>query len=269
MEYRKFYPHQSLRQYIQYFWVLESRESCGESKIFSTIADGFPGIIFHHAVTGPSCQGNKVLPSLYLYGQTTQHTTIVSPGQFRSIGVYFYPHALQSVFGLNAHELTDTCTDLDLFAAKYRLREQLINEPDSLKCIRLISTFIEASIYHNRRRPEPAIQYALNEIMRSRGNTPLTELQREVHSTRRTFERKFKNTVGMSPRLFYRITRFQAALNQLRSNSFTLLSDIAYEQEYADQSHFIRAFREFAGDTPNRFYKNTLETVENFPLRLE
>jgi len=72
----------------------------------------------------------------------------------------------------------------------------------------------------------------------------------------------------MSPKLLTRIIRFQAALKQLRNHSFSRLSDIAFEQEYADQSHFIRAFKEFAGDTPNRFYKSTLEMVENFPQKI-
>jgi len=268
VKYLQLQPTPALRQYVQYFWALESYEPGAGPRNFVTIADGFPGIIFHHSADGHTSQGDKILPSLYLYGQTTKYTTIASPGKFRSIGVYFYPHALRSVFGIDAHELTDTCTDLDIFAARYRLREQLFNEQDTHTCVGLISSFIEQCICRNKRKLEPVLHYSLNEIIHSGGNIPLAELHRKTHNTERTFERKFRQAVGMQPRLFARITRFQAALNQLRSHSFSKLSDIAFEQEYADQSHFIRAFKEFAGDTPKRFYKSTLEMVENFPERL-
>jgi AraC-like DNA-binding protein len=53
--------------------------------------------------------------------------------------------------------------------------------------------------------------------------------------------------------LFARICRFQASLNQIRNNDYCRLSDIAYENEYADQSHLIRAFKEFAGISPNKY----------------
>jgi AraC-like DNA-binding protein len=46
------------------------------------------------------------------------------------------------------------------------------------------------------------------------------------------------------------------------------LSDIAFENGYADQSHFIRAFQEFAGFTPNQYQKQLLEVVANFPQLL-
>ncbi|MNY79127.1 DNA-binding transcriptional regulator ChbR [compost metagenome] len=69
--------------------------------------------------------------------------------------------------------------------------------------------------------------------------------------------------------LFGRICRFQASLNQLRAQSYDKLSDIAFEQEYADQSHFIRNFKEFTGLTPFQFRKSIQETVENFPVLVQ
>ena len=57
----------------------------------------------------------------------------------------------------------------------------------------------------------------------------------------------------------------QASLNQLRSQSYDKLSDIAFEQECADQSHFIRNFKEFTGLTPFQFRKSIQETVGELP----
>jgi AraC-like DNA-binding protein len=90
-------------------------------------------------------------------------------------------------------------------------------------------------------------------------------LQRELQLSERTLERKFKQAVGISPKLFARIARFQQSLDQLRQNQYDKLSDVAYGNEYADQSHFIRVFKEFTGFTPLEFRKQVHEVVENFP----
>lgn len=49
---------------------------------------------------------------------------------------------------------------------------------------------------------------------------------------------------------------FQETLDQLRTNSYDKLSDIAYENEYFDQSYFIRVLKEFTGFSPLEFKKN-------------
>ena len=70
--------------------------------------------------------------------------------------------------------------------------------------------------------------------------------------------------MGVSPKLFARISRFQASLSQLRNNDFNKLSDLAFDNDYADQSHFIRSFREFAGFSPHQLRKQSVELLENF-----
>jgi AraC-like DNA-binding protein len=55
----------------------------------------------------------------------------------------------------------------------------------------------------------------------------------------------------------------------LRNNHYHKLSDIAFENEYADQSHFIRAFKEFAGFSPYRYRQQSNEVVENFAELIE
>ena len=80
----------------------------------------------------------------------------------------------------------------------------------------------------------------------------------------RNFERKFREYVGISPKLFSRICRFQSSLKQLQESNYEKLSDIAFENNFSDQSHFIRTFKEFAGFSPNQFQQQTNTIVDNF-----
>ena len=93
----------------------------------------------------------------------------------------------------------------------------------------------------------------------------LPTVQNELNITERSLERYFKQYVGISPKLYARINRFQTALETLRKSNFDSLTDIAYQNNYFDQSHFIRDFKEFAGTTPKHFLHQANEQVANFP----
>lgn len=225
------------------------------------MADGCPGLIFQQSASGTFYQENKELPDLLLYGQTTKYTELHVTGTICSIGVCCYPHALKSVFGLNADELTNSCLDLDILSATrdFYLAERLGNTPSLTEKIAVIAAFLFKQINENSTPADEVTHFALSQIIASGGSIPLKDLQQQLQLTERSFERRFKQGVGISPKLFSRICRFQNSLKQLKSNNYSKLSDIAFEHDYADQSHYIRAFKEFAGFSPYQYQKKSTE----------
>lgn len=225
------------------------------------MADGCPGLIFQQSASGTFYQENKELPDLLLYGQTTKYTELHVTGTICSIGVCCYPHALKSVFGLNADELTNSCLDLDILSASrdFYLAERLGNTPSLTEKIAVIAAFLFKQINENSTPADEVTHFALSQIIASGGSIPLKDLQQQLQLTERSFERRFKQGVGISPKLFSRICRFQNSLKQLKSNNYSKLSDIAFEHDYADQSHYIRAFKEFAGFSPYQYQKKSTE----------
>lgn len=144
-----------------------------------------------------------------------------------------------------------------------QLSEQLLHTDSTGERINILSAYLFAQIRRNNRQQDEKIQFALSLILRSRGNISLKELQKNTQLSERSFERRFKQSIGITPKLFSRICRFQASLKQLRKNNYSKLSDIAFENEYADQSHFIRTFQEFAGFSPYQYQKQSTEVDEN------
>lgn len=69
----------------------------------------------------------------------------------------------------------------------------------------------------------------------------------------RNLERMFNKYVGVSAITFSKLNRFHTSLNQLIINDYSKLSDIAYENYYFDQTHFIKDFKRFAGNSPKNF----------------
>jgi AraC-like DNA-binding protein len=262
-------PPAYLKDYVRYFWVLESSVDDRSPKIFRPLADGCPGLLFQQSEQGLFYdQTKKLLPRIFLYGQTIDHTELHSTGALSTIGICFHPHALKAIFGLDANELTNTCLDVNLLTQKQgiQLAQQLADAPSVSAKINGLSAYLLAQIRKNDTGPTALIQYALTQFINSEGRISLNELQRTLNLSERSFERKFNQYVGISPKVFSRICQFQASLNQVRANKFAKLSDVAFDNAYADQSHFIRSFKEFAGLAPHQFQKRSHELIENFPL---
>ncbi|MFY0252522.1 DUF6597 domain-containing transcriptional factor [Chitinophaga sp. 30R24] len=268
MRYQEIPPPAYLQHHVRYFWTLESDGPNPLPQVFGPVADGCPGLIFQQSDKGTFYQEDKQLPDLLLYGQTTRYTELQLIGTICTIGVCCYPHALKTVFGLPADELTDACMDLDTlpYSKTFQLSVQLAHATSLTAKIGVIATFLGRQLQKNCHTADPLTQLALSEIMASKGSIALKTLQQQLQVTERSFERRFKQGVGISPKLFSRICRFQHSLTQLRNSHYNKLSDIAFENDYADQSHYIRVFKEFAGFSPNQYQKKSNEVVANFPL---
>lgn len=265
IEYKKVAPPLYLKNYVRYFWTLEDK-SAGDSKTFRIIADGCPGFLFNQSEKSVIYQNNsKLLPAFFLYGQATRHSELNLTGESSIIGACFYPNALKLIFGLDANELTDSCIDLNFAADKkdLNLPEKRAEKNSLHKKVEMIADYLASQIRKNNPSEDRVVQTALAQIIEANGNLSLAELRRDLGLSERSLERKFKQNVGIPPKLFSRIWRFQSSLEQLRKNDNLKLSDIAYDNEYADQSHFIRAFREFAGFSPNQFKNHSNEIGEN------
>jgi AraC-like DNA-binding protein len=97
------------------------------------------------------------------------------------------------------------------------------------------------------------IKYAVEKIASAPSKKNLVEVQQELYMTSRTFQRMFEKNIGIIPTQYRRISQFDAAFRQLRKLQFKNLTDISFNNGYADQSHFIRAFKEFTSITPKEY----------------
>lgn len=216
-------------------------------------ADGLPGIYFQESGHDIILNRNeRKLSRLFLYGQTVKPITISTIGTFKAIIVHFFPPALKSLYGIDAHELTDTCMDYSLLpgAEAADLKDRLLEETNTSIQISILVNAVRRLLHTIRPATNGELYYATNRISRSGGAISLPSLQKELKISERTFQRRFLQHVGITPRLYIRICKFYAVLNVLESHSFHKLTDLAYDHGFSDQSHFNRTFKEFTGYTP-------------------
>ena len=90
---------------------------------------------------------------------------------------------------------------------------------------------------------------------------------KRLNVSERQFERRFVRAVGVSPHHYIRIVRFQEAMRLIKANQFERLSDVAYDLNYVDQSHFIKDIKAFSGYTPTDLVK-TVQAGIGLPCAL-
>lgn len=103
-----------------------------------------------------------------------------------------------------------------------------------------------------RQVPE-LIQFSMKKIYSRKGIISIEELAEETGYSTRYLRKKFEEFVGISPKLFSQIVRFQNSVSMLLEDNTSDVLDVVAEYGYYDQSHFISQFRKFSNLTPTRF----------------
>lgn len=187
--------------------------------------------------------------------------------EFMVLQVVFQPGALFRLTGLPVHELTDTFVDAEaVFSSELqRVNERLNSTDDSGEMLAIMEGFLHQLIQKNRSDylPVDRISHLMLDAagLHSTGQPPTPSalnwsvdwLAKEACLSNKQFYRKSMERLGISPKLFDRIIRFNRAA-RLRSDHPThdwLL--VALESGYYDYQHLARDFRAFTKLNPNEF----------------
>lgn len=245
-------PAATIATHVDRILVIESA-TISSPFILPLYANGVPTLLFK-SVKGKL--GKENASHLLLFGQTVLPELLTLPAAFTLIAYFFKPYTLMPLFNVAALELTDRPIDLNLLFphTTAELQEQLLNADSVKDMIGLLDGFILKLI--NQQKNECAlIKYATTKIAGDHSKKSLAFVQKELHITERTFQRLFERNVGIAPNLYRRICQFNAAFTELSKSRPSKLSGIAYQYGYADQSHYIRAFKEFTAITPAAYLR--------------
>jgi AraC-like DNA-binding protein len=245
-------PRIDIASYLERILVIEDY-AINTHFTLPLFANGMPTLLF---VSAPSLIDGKTSGSLTLFGQTIFPEKLTITDRFTFIAYFFKPFALQELFGVSAQELTDHPIDLRLLSKLgiADLEDRLLHAKEVSIMINLLDDFISRLILKNNVHNK-LMRHATDLISRNPTAQLLTFVQKELFVTERTFQRKFKASVGLSPERFRRICQFNTAFEQLNHRRYKHLSDIAFDNGFADQSHFIRTFKEFTDLTPREYLR--------------
>lgn len=132
------------------------------------------------------------------------------------------------------------------------VNEQLAEATNNIERIKVVEEFLLRRLSHQK--PDLLISKAVDEIYKNKGNIRIKDLANKLHISIDPFEKRFRRTIGTSPKQFSFIIRMKSVLHSdLKQHS---LSDLAFNAGYFDQSHFNKDFKLFTGQTPTEFLKS-------------
>ncbi|CAN5811644.1 hypothetical protein BH11BAC7_BH11BAC7_30220 [soil metagenome] len=236
--------------------ILTIESNNPDLNILPFYADGYPGIMFQETENGLYVlPQNKKMHVFFLYGQTIHPIELQIEGKYKLIVFQLYPFVIESFFDINPRTLNNDCYDLmqlrniDTKAQITKLK----TISDFYEWINIISSFLSEIFHSQKEKLDYKIQQAVLQIIDSNGLLKIKYLREQLNISERTFERRFLAQVSITPKQFSKIIQFQNSLNDLQEKEFKKLSDIVYQNGFADQSHFIRVFKAYTGKTPKKF----------------
>ena len=237
-----------------------------EGTAINVFPSGIPGIVFHHYEGQPAIEniimrsGRKSAPpTLFLHGPGTESSVMnFKSGSYTVMQVILKPHAVHELFGINALVLKECTVALNEFSSD-DINEKLMHAHSTQQCLALLTSFLVDKLKKAKTR-DTLIEESLCLIHQSVGNITVKALLEFLDISERQFERRFSQTVGISPLSYIRVRRFNEAIRLMKSGQYDTLTEVAYALNFHDQSHFIRDIKRFTGVTP----KSLSQRVDDF-----
>lgn len=244
MNYKKIQPYRDLDPLIDFYWELKGNEV--GRQLERVFPDGCAGILIN---MGNSCLTDNGKFSMeygktYVVGAMNSFKDSFIDTDTHLVGVCLKPATFSNFYSYASHtELTNTTVEIE----KY-------NSFDVDKIRANPFAYFDQFYSERIKSKNIPLQPVINDIHLAKGQISIYELSKRNFTTVRSLERKFKKYVGLTPKEYTNIIRFQNALKVIKSsNCGRSLLDIAFECGYYDHSHLSNEIRRNTGLSPSMF----------------
>lgn len=267
---REFQPSELLQPFIKQYIVLEDRAGVITNQRMSIYPSGYPELVIAYGDTVTfEDDADFILRAGkgYLGGQICGPVHYRCSGLFKAFSIILRPWGFYRFMGIPQCKFTGKRTNLEqILGKKFEpVIEKICRFQEIEKKVQAVDSFFIRCF--NALKSDNRIDrllHAVRMIESSSGLLDLVGLAETININIKSMERYFKNFVGMPPKVFSRIIRFNKALNLLNSGTMSP-SDIVYSLGYFDQSHFIHEVKQFTGRTPTLLGKSEdLSITESF-----
>lgn len=255
MEYRQWDPVPELAPFVDCLWTLSGHAADLSAPLQPVLPDGRPELVLHfgdpfervHADGTFERQGRRLFA-----GQLTGQLVLRPTGRIEVLGIRFHPCGAAALIDPPQQALAGLTLGVDDLSTV--LERALAGVQERSSTLEDAAARVQHLLVRRMRpaRVDVRVRLAADHITACNGMVAVEALAGRVGVTRRHLERRFLDTVGVSPKRLARIARFQHALRMLESGDTP--RDGAHTAAacgYADQSHFIRDFRDLAGCSPS------------------
>ena len=251
-------PSNALTPYIKRYWAIENTLEKGEKCVERIIPTGMPELALYFTPRPNVLNEKKRLSdNVILYGPNNDFYDLELTGSLSVFVIVFQPHGLMRFLKFPLHEICNRNVPLKhlIGQAGQDLEERMGEAATFHQRVSIVEGYL-----WNLLRPGvfdfefQRISHIVALIKQTHGNISIGQMASEACLCRRQFERIFAEHVGISPKQYLKIIRFQYAIFQKQKNVNLDMIELAYKSGYFDQPHFINDFKSLCGLTPNQYF---------------
>jgi AraC-like DNA-binding protein len=257
MNFREITPGPLLQPYVRSIFIYEAANDLAFDD--TVLPSGCTEIIFNLGSGHWQTHNGEAFvntPPVELWGQLVRPFVVRSLGRNIMLGVRFYPHAVAAMLPERIDQFNNQVYDgSDVFGnAIHTLHAQLLDISSWKQRVHLVETFLlqQLSLAGKRLPMITLVHDMMSALRRQEPFETMDTIASRYGITARYMQQLFVQNTGLTPKSYSQINRFQKSLQLVTANEMSLTA-VAYECGYADQSHFIREFKAFAGTTPSGY----------------
>lgn len=255
MNYREIAPVPALQPYIKFVWLLDGLDANTNAVPERIFPDGCIELIFNLKKPLARIDGTTLIqqPTSFVFGQITKAMHILATNTYSVIAVRFTSFGLSAFTQIPSHEFKGIEVGLEnLWGAEGKELEDRVNTLATDDAIDAIQHFFLARL-KKQTHSLSSISSIVGLMEAQGGNQTVKHWADYANLSERQFNRIFNNVIGISPKEYLKITRFNKVLNLFNESNTEKLITIANQCGYYDQAHFIKDFKEYTGITPTGY----------------
>jgi AraC-like DNA-binding protein len=251
-------PEDPLARLVEAVWALEAFGCFEEEEILPrSRTEVLFGLGDRHWLRSRAApEDDRAFDRGFVSGLQRRPLHVQSPRDSHMAGVRLKPEGVAAFLRDTPSAIAGAVVDLDdmLGAEVETLREQIAATRDLRRRALLLAAAVARHL-----DPAPAlsdpVRFALDALHGTRGGAPVRELVRATGYSHRWLTERFRAEVGLAPKAYGRLVRFEAAFDALGRLDHVQWSEFALDAGYYDQAHLARDFRELAGATPTEVFR--------------
>ncbi len=252
-------PTEILKNYIKNYYAVEINNSTDFLPRERVFPSGNVSLVFHYGSPSKFKKKNSneyIEPNLVMCGQQTSYYDLSLSGKTGMIFIVFKPHGIRTFFNFPISELLNENISLrDLINKEaVEVEEKLSNSKNNKQRILHLENFLIERLILNR--DFDRVKHAVRIIENSEGQIKTQFLAQKVCLGIKQFERIFSNNVGLTPKKFISIVRFQNVIQMKKKYNNANMTQLAFDNGYYDQSHFNHDIKSLTGLTPRALFND-------------
>jgi AraC-like DNA-binding protein len=251
-------PSNALAPYIKRYWAIENTLDKGEVCIQRIVPTGLTELLLYFTPRPKILNGAKyVSDNAALYGHHNDFYDLELTDQLSVFSIVFQPQGLMQFYKFPLHEICNRNVPLKYIngQAGRDLEEKMSETPAFHQRVSLVEAYLLNLLKTNFSGFEfRRINHIMALVQKTFGNINISQMASEACLCRKQFERIFAEHIGISPKQYLKIIRFQFAIFLKQQNANMNLLDLSFESGYYDQSHFINDFKSLSGLTPKQYF---------------